>query len=196
MTSRRRLPLIAALLLSVAGAPALAAAPVTAPADDPPIAGAAAPGAAGDPAATGRVASLELRAAAQRLVAPTFEPPGERAILELPVSPRQSPDAAGDDDAATEDDGFELRTEAVAGSLRQCRIEVARRRGVRLADVGVGLVRLRWTVQPTGDVQNAEVVAAVGTDLTVAACVKRVVAMRSFLPRRESATVERTYSLR
>jgi hypothetical protein len=191
MTRSRKLSLVAALLLSLAGTRAVAAGPVSAPEDDPPIAAVA-------PAAeTGRVASLELRAATQRLAAPTFEARGERAILELPVNPRQ---AADDDttteDTASDDQGFELRSEAVSGAFRQCRIEVARRRGVRLSEVGVGLVRLRWTVQPTGDVQNAEVVAAVGTDLTVAACIKRVVAMRSFLPRHESATVERTYSLR
>jgi hypothetical protein len=78
--------------------------------------------------------------------------------------------------------------------VQACRVEVARRRRVLPAEVAAGAVTLRWTVEATGRVKNAEAVAVQATDLEVAACAKRVITEWVFPKSRSgSVTVERTY---
>jgi hypothetical protein len=70
-----------------------------------------------------------------------------------------------------------LQTE---GAVANCRIEVARRRRVALAQVSAGTVLLRFTIEPSGRVRDAEAVSADHTDLAVAACAKRVLSEWTF----------------
>jgi hypothetical protein len=155
------------------------------PLDDPPISWRGMP-AAPTLQETGRIASMNWGSALSPVTAPVVERVSER-LIQLPAATLEM---------SSDGDVIELRADSGPRSFRTCRIEVARRRHVRLSEIGVGVVRLRWTVEPAGDVRNAEVVAADGTDMTVAACMKRVVATRSFLSRQASLTVERTYAYR
>ncbi len=65
-------------------------------------------------------------------------------------------------------------------SVANCRIEVARRRRVVPAQVSAGTVVVRFTVERSGRVRDAEAVWAANTDLEVAACAKRVVSEWTF----------------
>jgi hypothetical protein len=56
-----------------------------------------------------------------------------------------------------------------------CRLEIAADRRVPVEEVAAGLVLLRWTVQPGGGVEGAEVVAQHRTDPDVLSCAKRKV---------------------
>lgn len=104
-----------------------------------------------------------------------------------------------DDDAATRgapqpsglrDDEVRLTEAPVAA----CRLEVARRRRVPPAKIAAGTVTLRFTIERTGRVRDAEALTAVDTDLEVAACAKRVVSEWTFAPRSyEAVVVERPY---
>jgi hypothetical protein len=57
--------------------------------------------------------------------------------------------------------------------LDVCRIDVARGKQVRTRDVEAHRLTLRWTIQPTGRVTAAEVVATTAVDAEVLDCVKR-----------------------
>jgi len=170
-----------------------------APEGDPPIGGARVASAAVTTLApslhdTGRIARTELRPAGQTLAALALEVeiPRERV-----VRPASMDVGAGRASALVEASApiLELHGDVGASSLRQCRIEVARRRQVRLDQVDVGAVRVRWTVRQGGDVRDAEIVGAAGTDASVAACVKRLVSTASFIPQPVEVAVERTYAL-
>jgi hypothetical protein len=50
-------------------------------------------------------------------------------------------------------------------------------------------------VRPGGDVRDAEVVGAGGTDPSVAACVKRVLSTGSFIPQPVEIQVDRSYRI-
>lgn len=90
----------------------------------------------------------------------------------------------------------ELEVLQTEGPVANCRIEVARRRRVTPAQVSAGTVVLRFTVEPSGRVRNAEAVWAANTDLEVAACAKRVLSEWTFAKHaRGDITVERTYRL-
>lgn len=79
---------------------------------------------------------------------------------------------------------------AVAG----CRVEIARRRRVPPAKVAAGTVVLRFTIERSGRVREAEALSAAGTDLEVAACAKRVLSEWVFARRATDGTVaRRTY---
>jgi hypothetical protein len=172
---------------------------VVEPDGDPPLGSWAAPTAVDTLAPslhdTGRIASTELRAAGGSLldVATRMDVPRERAVVSLLAAFRAEPSAP----AAAPAGGpiLELRGDLGASALKQCRIEVARRRQVGLRQVAVGSVHLRWIVQANGEVRDAEVVGAMDTDPSVAACVKRVLAMGSFIPQGTDVTVEHTYAL-
>jgi hypothetical protein len=85
-----------------------------------------------------------------------------------------------------------VRTDGAVGA---CRIEVARRRRKPPAKIAAGTVKVRFSVQKSGHVHNAEAVAAIDTDLEVAACAKRVLSEWVFRKRLDDASdVERTYS--
>jgi hypothetical protein len=81
--------------------------------------------------------------------------------------------------------------------LAQCRIEVARRRRVLPSRIAAEEVTLRWTIEPSGRVRDAEAVTAAHTDLEVAACAKRVISDWRFrqIPG-GPVTVEWTYRFR
>jgi hypothetical protein len=75
-----------------------------------------------------------------------------------------------------------------------CRVEIARRRRVPPAKVAAGTVVLRFTIERSGRVREAEALSAPGTDLEVAACAKRVLSEWVFAKRATDGTVaKRTY---
>ncbi len=85
------------------------------------------------------------------------------------------------------------RTEA---RVAACRVEVARRRQVAPAKIPVGTVTVRFTVEPSGRVRDAEAVSASDTDPEVSACAKRVLTEWVFAKHAGQAiTVQRTYRL-
>ena len=80
------------------------------------------------------------------------------------------------------------------GAVAACRIEIARRRRVPPAKIAASAVVLRFTIERSGRVRDAEALTADGTDLEVAACAKRVLSEWVFAKRAKDATVvERTY---
>jgi hypothetical protein len=79
-------------------------------------------------------------------------------------------------------------------AVADCRVEVARRRRVPPAKVAAGTVVLRFTIERSGRVREAEALSAEGTDLEVAACAKRVLSEWVFARRATDGTVaKRTY---
>ena len=78
--------------------------------------------------------------------------------------------------------------------LQQCRIEVARRRRVAPSRVAANSVTLRWTIEPSGGVHNAEALLAPQTDSEVAACAKRVISEWTFAKQPGAQRVEWTYT--
>ena len=90
----------------------------------------------------------------------------------------------------------ELEYAQTQGPVANCRIEVARRRRVAPAQVSAGSVVLRFTVEPSGRVHDAEAVSAINTDLDVAACAKRVLSEWTFAKHAAgNINVERVYRL-
>jgi hypothetical protein len=63
---------------------------------------------------------------------------------------------------------------ARVNELRDCRREIAINRRVSPGDVAAGRLLLRWTIQPGGDVSDAEVVAEQRTDPDVLSCARRM----------------------
>jgi hypothetical protein len=79
-------------------------------------------------------------------------------------------------------------------AVRDCRVEVARRRQILPDKVAAKEVVVRFNVDPDGQVRGAETLLAPDTDLEIAACAKRVISGWSFAKRPSSAlNVERTY---
>ena len=75
-----------------------------------------------------------------------------------------------------------------------CHVEVARRRQLPPAKIAAGTVVLRFTIEKSGRVRDAEALSADGTDLEVAACAKRVLSEWVFAKRTQGGmVVERTY---
>jgi len=75
-----------------------------------------------------------------------------------------------------------------------CHVEVARRRHLPPAKIAARTVVLRFTIEKSGRVRDAEALSADGTDLEVAACAKRVLSEWVFEKRAQGGTVvERTY---
>ncbi len=81
-------------------------------------------------------------------------------------------------------------------AVGNCRVEVARRRQVAPARLAAGTVLVRFTIEKSGRVRNAEAVSETNTDLEVAACAKRVVSDWRFAKHAGGEiTVERVYQL-
>ena len=79
-------------------------------------------------------------------------------------------------------------------AVAACRVEIARRRRVPPAKVAAGTVVLRFIIERSGRVRDAEALSAPGTDLEVAACAKRVLSEWVFAKRTTAGTVaKRTY---
>jgi hypothetical protein len=111
----------------------------------------------------------------------------------VPALARISADAERATHAGDGGNEVEPTDKAVAA----CRIEVARRRHVTPAKVAADEVVLRFTIEHSGRVRDAEAVSAAGTDLEVAACAKRVLTEWVFAKRgKEQTVVERTYRFR
>jgi hypothetical protein len=90
------------------------------------------------------------------------------------------------------DGGAEVRP--TDDAVASCRIEIARRRQVPPAKVAAESVVVRFTIERSGRVRNAEALSATGTDLEVAACAKRVLSEWVFAKRvKDRTVVERTY---
>jgi hypothetical protein len=80
------------------------------------------------------------------------------------------------------------------GAVASCHVEVARRRRVPPAKIAAGSVVVRFTIEKSGRVREAEALSALDTDLEVAACAKRVLSQWTFTKRaRDALVVERTY---
>jgi len=79
-------------------------------------------------------------------------------------------------------------------AVASCRVEIARRRQVAPAKVHASTVLVRFKIDKTGRVHDAEALSAPDTDLEVAACAKRVLSEWVFTKRsRDNIVVERTY---
>jgi hypothetical protein len=110
--------------------------------------------------------------------------------------PAMTRTSAATDDAArgahVTDGGEEVQP--TDGAVAACRVEIARRRRVPPAKVAANAVVVRFTIERSGRVRDAEALTAEGTDLEVAACAKRVLSEWVFAKRAKDATVvERTY---
>jgi hypothetical protein len=91
-------------------------------------------------------------------------------------------------------DGGNGEVRSTEGPVAACHLEVARRRHVPPAKVAAGTVVLRFTIEKTGRVRDAEALSVENTDLEVAACAKRVLSEWVFAKRAQGGTiVERTY---
>lgn len=81
--------------------------------------------------------------------------------------------------------------------VEDCRIEVARARQVPPAQVAAEPLLLRWTIQPTGETQPADVQATGTTDQDLVSCARLTMSQWRFTPPRGgSMDVERTVSFR
>ena len=128
-------------------------------------------------------------------------------LIEAPVPGTPAADRAGLAKAPTPvraggsvPGGFEARAglaeefRPTDAPVNACRVEVARRRRVTPDKVAAGTVVVRFTIEESGRVHDAEAVSESGTDLEVAACAKRVLSGWLFAKRSAGPiTVERTY---
>lgn len=103
-------------------------------------------------------------------------PPARLPERERPLAPRRGEEDVEAPLRATEDADLVSKL----GEIRACARDVALERTVPLADVARGAVELRWTVVPTGEVSDAEVVALEPTDADVMLCAKRKMATWRF----------------
>ena len=128
------------------------------------------------------------------IVAPNV--PNPSAYRHAPVT---TPSALRDDDRAParrRGDLSEQEYRQTDVAVANCRVEVARRRQVAPARLAAGSVLLRFTVETSGRVRDAEAVSETNTDLEVAACAKRVLSDWRFAKHAgREITVERIYRL-
>jgi hypothetical protein len=147
--------------------------------------------------ATGRIGTPAPRAAGE---IPAMTP--DAGAAESARDPRQAleriEDAAAAQAAAptitrpTVADEEELQK--TDSAVVACHVEVARRRRVPPAKIAAGSVVVRFTIDKSGRVREAEALSALDTDLEVAACAKRVLSQWTFAKRaRDALVVERTY---
>jgi len=115
---------------------------------------------------------------------------GERQVTERPVPQVAMGESRGHADAI-----IEAEYHRAEPRLQQCRIEVARRRRLAPARVAAKSVTLRWTIEPSGRVRDAEALLAPQTDTEVAACAKRVITEWVFAKQPAGPqTIEWTYT--
>ncbi|HET6284814.1 MAG TPA: hypothetical protein VFH73_27910 [Polyangia bacterium] len=82
-------------------------------------------------------------------------------------------------------------------AAEECHLDVARRRGVVPQNVPAGSMTIRWTIEATGVVRDAEALSVSGTDPEVAACAKRILTGWHFIrPTGGQVVVERTLTFR
>lgn len=105
--------------------------------------------------------------------------PDEQALRHAPTAVPAG--SRRDEDTLPSRPGIsEQEFQQTEGPVANCRIEVARRRRVAPAQISAGTVVLRFTIEPSGRVHDAEAVWAANTDLDVAACAKRVLSEWTF----------------
>lgn len=86
---------------------------------------------------------------------------------------------------------------AKLAKLEDCRIEVARARQVPPAQVAAEPLKLRWTIQPSGETRVNDVALTGPTDPDVVSCARSTMSQWRFTPPRGgSMPIERTVSFR
>jgi len=146
---------------------------------------------------TGRIGAPPSQAGGGILAATPDAGAPERARDPRQALVRIEDDAAAQAAAATTTratSADEEELQRTDGAVASCHIEVARRRRVPPAKIAAGSVVVRFTIEKSGRVREAEALSALDTDLEVAACAKRVLSQWTFAKRaRDALVVERTY---
>ena len=144
---------------------------------------------------TGRVGSMFVQGGEVRAPRNDLEVPKENSIQHASTMedrPLPQPRAGIVDRAV-----LDRQIRARFASVRDCRVEVARRKQVAPARVNAGALTLRWVILPTGEVVAAAVVVTTPTDGELVDCVKRRMVTWTFTrPRGGSVAVERTLNFR
>jgi len=139
---------------------------------------------------TGRIGTLAPELGHIAPASDAGVPPGPRDPA--PANMRIDDEAAARAGRAGERGNWEVGLTET--KVAACHLEVARRRQLPPAKIAAGTVVLRFTIEKSGRVRNAEALSADGTDLEVAACAKRVLSEWVFAKRAQGGTVvERTY---
>lgn len=144
---------------------------------------------------TGRVGSMFVQGGGVQAPRNDLDVPKENAIQNASTMedrPLPQPRAGVVDRAV-----LERQIRARFASVRDCRVEVARRKQVAPARVNAGTLTLRWTILPTGEAVASTVVVTTPTDGDLVDCVKRRMATWTFTrPRGGSVAVERALHFR
>ncbi|MES1208410.1 MAG: AgmX/PglI C-terminal domain-containing protein [Pseudomonadota bacterium] len=140
---------------------------------------------------TGRIAAMPISGPGARIQKAALQLRVRETKVRGPVEEQLGegrPAATGTLDQAT----FDQESRSRLLLLPDCRIEVARRRGVTPTKVKAGRLVLRWIVLPNGSVSDAAILQSEPTDRQVMECVKRRMVGWSFTPPTGgAATVER-----
>ncbi|HXJ20168.1 MAG TPA: hypothetical protein VMT03_08035 [Polyangia bacterium] len=143
---------------------------------------------------TGRIGDPWQRSDAQ-IAAPKVSQDPAAPPHERDTGARAAP-RDGQASAPQQGDLLEQEYRQTEVAVANCRVEVARRRQVLPARLAAGTVRLRFTVEMSGRVRDAEAVSQTDTDLELAACAKRVLSDWRFAKHAAGEiTVERVYRL-
>jgi hypothetical protein len=128
---------------------------------------------------SGRVAEPAMRGQADRIVVTELTPRAETKVDSISAaSPQKAPTwlSLRDDPTLSAQYG-----EAFSATVGVCRYEVAQQLGVTAVDIEAGVVTFRWTIEPSGLVRDASVLAESPTNDAVIACAKRIVVGRVLL---------------
>jgi hypothetical protein len=126
---------------------------------------------------TGKIAVPDLRGEPIPTVA-TSQPPEAAVDSVSAASPQKPATWVSVRDNPTLDAQY---GPAFAASVGACRFVVAQQLGVSAVDVEAGIVTFRWTIDPSGRVRVASMVAESPTNEAVMVCAKRVVVSRVLL---------------
>jgi hypothetical protein len=92
---------------------------------------------------------------------------------------------------------LDQQIEARFAPLEDCRVDVARAKRVKPAQIIATTLTLRWTIQPGGVTADTLVVASSPVDLDVMSCVKSAMSRWKFIaPRGGPVRVERLFTFR
>jgi hypothetical protein len=147
---------------------------------------------------TGRVGAITPGTKSQIEAPDAGASPAPEARPARPVAATRSSDSPGEipDEVARAPANAGEEYRQTDARVTACRVEVARRRQVPPAKVAAGTVTVRFTVEPSGHVRDAEAISASETDLEVSACAKRVLSEWVFAKHAgKPITVQRTYQL-
>jgi hypothetical protein len=112
-----------------------------------------------------------------------------RAASSIDTGPAARP--SGVIDARVLDREIAQRFADIAG----CRVEVARAKQVKPAEIVADKLLLRWIIEPDGSIGSTDVVAIMPVDLGIMDCAKRVMSQWKFTrPRGGPMTVERPFT--